>query len=415
MIKKALLSAPLLFSLLFLLFSPLNISASDEDCLMCHGDPDLKNDRGQSLFVDSEKFQLSVHGKAGFSCTDCHADLRKVDDFPHAETLEKVACGECHAEASREFQESIHWQAEEKLNLPRVRCQDCHGTHEIKGRNDLGSQVFPLNLPHTCEKCHLEKVETPRGFEFIKQYQNSIHYKALEKAGLTISANCSHCHGSHAVKPTHDPDSPISRGNIIRTCGQCHVGIQRDYLEGVHGTDYVQGIRDVPVCADCHSEHEIHSPQELSSRVYATKVAAACSKCHDDIALSEQYGFIAARFKTYSESFHGTASKYGEKRVANCASCHGFHGIRKSSDPKSSIHPANIPETCGKCHPGAGKHFAEGKIHYIPKDIDVPKYKIPYIIKKIYIFLISGFIVIFLIFISADLIHRAVHKEKHGH
>jgi predicted CXXCH cytochrome family protein len=192
------------------------------------------------------------------------------------------------------------------------------------------------------------------------------------------------------------------------------VGIRHDYLEGVHGKDYVKGIKDVPVCTDCHSEHDILSPQDLRSKVYATKIAELCVRCHDNLALSRQYGFLTSRMKTYSETFHGAASKFGETRVANCASCHGFHDIRPSSDPQSSINPAKLPQTCGKCHPGASRRFAEGQIHVIPGEITAAKYKSSHIIKNVYIVVIAVIISIMVIFIAADLVRRLIRTRKHG-
>ncbi len=399
---------------LFFLVSPLS-SQSNEDCLSCHEDKELKSESGQPVFVDSAQFSDSIHGQAGLSCVSCHADLEKATDFPHEAKLKPVDCGACHEAAVKEFRQSIHFASSESGEAPvKVSCKDCHGTHEIQPAADIRSTVFPLNLPSTCERCHLEKVPTEKGYEFIRQYNLSIHYRALEKAGLTMSANCSNCHGAHETKSVHDPLSRVSRSNIIQTCGTCHVGIKRDYLEGVHGKDYVKGIKDVPVCTDCHAEHDILSPQDLDSAVYATKVAAVCTRCHDDMALSRQYGFLTSRLKTYSESFHGTASRFGETRVANCASCHGFHDIRPSSDPKSPINPENLPKTCGKCHPGASRRFAEGQIHVIPQEPITAKYRVSLLVKNIYIVIIAVIISVMVVFIGADLIRRIVSKEKHG-
>ena len=192
------------------------------------------------------------------------------------------------------------------------------------------------------------------------------------------------------------------------------MGIQRGYLESVHGKDFVKGIKDVPVCTDCHSEHEILSPEDINSKVYSTKVAQVCSRCHDDIALGRQYGFLTSRLRTYNESFHGTAARFGETRVANCASCHGFHNIRASSDPKSSINKENLPATCGKCHPGASRHFAEGRIHSAPEQIDMAKYRTSHVVKNVYIFIIAAIIAVMLVFIAADFLRRILRKEKHG-
>ena len=407
LIKKK--TIPLFILFLILSFSLYLPASTNEDCLACHEDTELKAEDGRSLFVNSEKFVSSIHGLAGFSCVDCHADLDGFEDFPHAEDLQAVSCNMCHDKAAEEFEKSIHSQANPEKDCCYVSCKDCHGNHNIKPIDDLNSMVFPLNLPRTCERCHLERVKTERGTEFIKQYEKSIHFEGLEKAGLTTSSNCSNCHGAHDIRKVHDPLSRVAKTNIIQTCSKCHVGIKIDYFEGVHGEDYKKGSMDVPVCTDCHSEHDITSPQSLDSKMYATKVAEVCSRCHDDEALAIQYGFITSRLKTFSKSFHGTASKFGETRVANCASCHGFHGVRPSSDPKSTIHPDNIPSTCGKCHKGAGKHFAEGKIHVVSEKVSN---KWAYFIKIFYIIIIISVISIMIIFITADLIHRLTHKPK---
>ena len=48
---------------------------TNDDCLTCHEAP--------ALFK-------SVHGEAGLACTDCHADLARTTEFPHAEKLAKA-------------------------------------------------------------------------------------------------------------------------------------------------------------------------------------------------------------------------------------------------------------------------------------------------------------------------------------
>ncbi len=414
--RKARFSLLLILSaVLFVLLSSPAAAQSDEDCLTCHSDKDLESEAGKSLFVDLAKSQVSIHGQAGITCVNCHADLQKIKDFPHESPLKPAVCGECHETAVQEFEKSIHQAANEKgVSGITIGCKDCHGTHEIKPPDDFDSPTFAINLPATCEKCHLERVPSKKGAGFIGGYNRSAHFKALEKSGLTMSANCSHCHGAHDIKGVADESSLVSRKNIITTCGSCHVGIERGYLESVHGLDYVKRNKDVPVCTDCHSEHDILSPEDINSTVYSTKVAQVCARCHDDMALSRQYGFLTSRLKTYNESFHGTAAKFGETRVANCASCHGFHDIRASSDPKSSINKENLPATCGQCHPGASRHFAEGRIHSTPEQTDTAKYRTSHVVKNVYIFIIAAIIVVMVIFIAADFLRRILRKEKHG-
>ncbi len=376
---------------------------SDEDCLTCHADADLKTDQGRSLQVDGAAFSGSIHGQAGISCVDCHADLRKFEDFPHAAKLEPVDCAACHDAAAAEIGRSIHGRPHAGANPITVGCKDCHGTHDIRGADDALSHTAAMNIPDTCLGCHLERVRTKRGEGFAARYKESDHYRALAKAGLSLSATCVSCHGGHKVLPTDDPQAKVSRQNIIKTCGTCHGGIERDYLEGVHGKDFVKGNQDVPVCTDCHSEHDIRSPESLESGVYATKVAAVCSRCHDDERLARQYGLRTSRLKTFASSYHGTASKFGEVKVANCASCHGHHGIRPSADPLSSVHPANLAATCGTCHPGAGENFAKGKIHVVEERTEN---RWAYTVKIVYIVVIAGLISVFLAFIVADLYRR---------
>ncbi|MEW6456513.1 MAG: cytochrome c3 family protein [Acidobacteriota bacterium] len=384
------------------------VRAEDDTCFTCHGDRDLKRRDGSSLFIDEGNYKKSVHKKTGFSCVTCHVDLENIQDFPHDEKLKKVDCAKCHSDIEEEYKESIHFKTSYGRSKP-ADCILCHGSHYIFEKSNPQSSIHPLKLPGTCEKCHFNNVETPRGIGFVKKYGESVHGKAISKAGLIVSATCSSCHGAHDIRDVKDPQSMIHRRKVPYTCGKCHEGILSDYLEGVHGKDFVKGIKDVPVCTDCHGEHEILSHLQNKSLVYATKVAENCSKCHDDETLSREFGLPSYRMKTYLGSYHGIASEYGETRVANCASCHDYHNIRPSNDPKSSIYLDNIPSTCGKCHPKAGPNFAKGKIHeWREKKSNIWGF----IIKKFYTIFISVLIGSFLIYISVDLIAKYKKNRK---
>ena len=61
------------------------LAQSNEDCLTCHGDKSIKTPGRPELYINNDSFSLSVHGKAGISCIDCHSDLKSVQDFPHCE------------------------------------------------------------------------------------------------------------------------------------------------------------------------------------------------------------------------------------------------------------------------------------------------------------------------------------------
>ncbi|NWG12436.1 MAG: cytochrome b/b6 domain-containing protein [Acidobacteria bacterium] len=113
--------------------------------------------------------------------------------------------------------------------------------------------------------------------------------------------------------------------------------------------------------------------------------AQVCASCHTSVALNQKYGLPPGRFQSFADSYHGLASRAGSAEVANCASCHGVHNIKPSSDPTSTIHKANLVATCGKCHPGAGENFTKGTVHVLMESKDEG---ILYWVRRIYIWLI---------------------------
>ena len=398
--------------LLLMVAASRSVAAAEEtndQCLMCHGDQSLKDQAGRSLFVHKENFEQSIHAQSGISCVSCHVDLESVREFPHAEKLAKVNCGSCHEDAQKKFDTSVHAVVPVAAEAEAVSCVSCHGYHDVVQSKDVHSRTHPLNQLQTCGTCHFSQVNGKKGQGFVKEFLQSTHGLALRRTGLANSATCATCHGSHDVKRTTDSSSPMSRRQVPDSCGQCHAGILRDYLEGVHGQDFARGVRDVPVCTDCHGEHEILSPQDTRSKVYATQVALTCARCHDNAELIQKYNLPEKRLRTFQGTFHGLASAYGETKVANCASCHGFHNIRPSSDPNSPIHAAHLPQTCGQCHLGAGEKLSQVKIHILdPKAANYAGY----MIQKAYFYLITLMIGSFLVYILADLKTRLKRRSR---
>jgi formate dehydrogenase gamma subunit len=76
-------------------------------------------------------------------------------------------------------------------------------------------------------------------------------------------------------------------------------------------------------------------------------------------------------------------------QVANCASCHGVHNIKPSSDSTSSVSKVNLAITCGKCHPGANNRFTIGSVHVATEKKEDP---LLYWVSYIYVLLISTII-----------------------
>jgi cytochrome b subunit of formate dehydrogenase len=380
--------------------------------------------------VDAAGKQASVHG--GLSCGDCHDDIH---DYPHPARPKKVACADCHddavkavaasahagfgatactechgaphavrgargaagtlceachEDAVKEYRGSIH----ASRSADGASCRACHGpAHEVLGASQPKSRVAKQSLPETCAACHANpdflakhRVDLARP---IESYRLSVHGRAVAR-GNPKAASCSDCHGNHAILPARDPRSPINHWRVAAPCGHCHGEIQRSYTASIHGQAVARGVRESPVCTDCHGEHAILAPSEPESLVSPARVSSAtCERCHGDERLAAKYNLPRDKVPTFEASFHGLALRAGSQTVANCASCHGVHNILPSSDPRSTINAANLARTCGACHPGAGARFSIGPVHVRPAS--AVEHPVVRWIRLSYVFLILPF------------------------
>jgi nitrate/TMAO reductase-like tetraheme cytochrome c subunit len=336
-------------------------------CLGCHKDESLTREdaRGRkvSLFVSEAGFASSVHGK--LSCSNCHTHIK---DDAHAEGGKKVAdksvnCGACHKEAEKEYQQGLHAKMIMKGTERAAYCNDCHGKHNILPSKNPKSMTNVANIAKTCERCHSD-------VEFVKhhalgtaipkeEFKTSVHGKSGE-------VTCTSCHGSHNLRSLIDPKSTIFRSNIPQTCGSCHPDITKQFTESAHGLLAARGRSDSPTCTTCHGFHGIKTKIDPDSPVNERRIAmTTCPQCHAAERVSKEYALTTMQVKSYYDSFHGLSYRGGDTYSANCASCHGVHDIRPSSDPQSMIHRDNLQKTCGSCHPGASENFAKGKIHSV--------------------------------------------------
>ncbi len=156
---------------------------ANEDCLTCHEDV-------------AKPFVASAHAAA--SCVDCHADLSKVQEFPHSETVATVSCAVCHEDIASQYHDGIHAWAKEKAGLKMApACADCHGTHDIAPKADAASRTHRDNVPATCGKCHEGVTD---------RFNQSVHAAVL-KSGSSGAPVCADCHAAHATQradvPTH--------------------------------------------------------------------------------------------------------------------------------------------------------------------------------------------------------------------
>ncbi|MBI5115887.1 cytochrome c3 family protein [Candidatus Poribacteria bacterium] len=372
----------LAFLILVVVPASSGLAFSDPDCYKCHADEQSAVTKaGGDRIAAPQKVEgvagekskhsppvnrahLEESAHRGLGCVGCHADIKSV---PHPESLKPVLCSTCHEPEGAKYLGSVHGMAFSKGDPDVPTCAKCHGDHHVLPVDNPQSRVYPTNLIKVCIACHAdEAIEARHDLPqqgLFRAYENSVHGRAIEEKGFVVAAACNDCHGSHEIKPVDDPGSLANKRNIPAVCGKCHTGIYDEYSGSIHGTAVASGIKEAPVCTDCHGEHTIAKVTDPQSKVYSRNIPTTCSACHDDREIVAEYKLAAKRYVTYLNSYHGVANKFGIPYVANCATCHGVHNIRPAGDPLSTINRENLPATCGKCHPGASRNFALGKVH----------------------------------------------------
>jgi len=412
--------------LLLLTSSQVIFPQSNDDCLACHSDDELTMEKGNkeiSLFVNENIFNNSIHGS--LECLSCHTNFNP-DDLPHKENITSVectschedakvlhkfhpqmlktkgvstqkgtsckgchgthdisspsgskskwrtanlteACGQCHGDVKEKYVQSNHAEAFQKGLKGAPTCINCHNNPLISRRSNKDSLKVKIAQEQLCLSCHLDdaniRARTAPSAGFIIAYEKSVHGAALNNGNIK-AAGCIDCHGRHDIIGPEKSDSKVYKRNIPNTCGKCHEKITVEYKESIHGQLVMQGNTDAPVCTDCHGEHNILNANDPKSPVSFSNVSErVCAPCHSSVKLAAKYELDANRLKTFSASYHGLAIRGGSAEVANCASCHGVHNIKPSSDSTSTISKANLVKTCGTCHPGANENFTIGRIH----------------------------------------------------
>jgi hypothetical protein len=326
---------------------------TNDDCLTCHGDTSAARADGRPVAVLPEVYATSVHGAAGAACVDCHADLATTTEFPHAEQLQPATCVTCHAAEVTQYQAGAHAKARAGGRAQAARCASCHGTHDMRPSSDPASRTHHLRVAATCGACHGPKGKGTGAPSVAAHFDDSIHGQALSRQGLVVAPNCASCHGAHEIRPKADPASAVNRRSIVATCTKCHLGIRPVYEQSVHAQAVQAGNPLAPVCADCHTAHDIG---RVEADAWQLGIIRECGTCHEQ------------SLRTYRDTFHGKITELGFTRVAKCADCHGAHDILPASSPASTVSPARRLTTCQQCHPGANANFAKYDPHADPGD-----------------------------------------------
>jgi predicted CXXCH cytochrome family protein len=143
-------------------------------------------------------------------------------------------------------------------------------------------------------------------------------------------------------------------------CLDCHRELEDEAAlamsEDIHAQSGVS-------CADCHGgDAEIETGGDYEVAMDPAKgfigvpapgdVPQLCGRCHSDATFMHRFdpNLSVDQEAQYWTSVHGQRLREGATDVAQCASCHGAHGVISARDPRSPVYPTKIPETCGACH-----------------------------------------------------------------
>ena len=366
---------PVLLVVALALLSRGSAQAEEDDCMDCHSG---QKEKAAKVVVQKS----SAH--ADLDCDECHVNAESPHD---EEELLPVRCTGCHKDEAKALKAASH---DEKLKTyleekGRTRgsdkCLACHGRdpHNVLSAEETNSPTNKTNVSATCIVCHGEAQTID-----IKHYVDSVHAAAIS-GGKLKGATCTSCHGFHSIDHSGLRTSSVNHGKVPETCSQCHEAEHAEYTDSKHWELAKKGFREAPVCTDCHGEHGIRSRRDPLSPIWAGNITKTCASCHASERMTSKFMVASARVRSFKESFHGLSGELGDLRVANCSSCHGNHGIRPSSDPRSTVHPDNLAKACGQCHPGAEKRFFNEKVHTTTAQ---PSHWLVGLVRQFYILLI---------------------------
>ncbi|HEX04334.1 MAG TPA: hypothetical protein ENH10_04140 [Bacteroidetes bacterium] len=281
----------------------------NEDCEMCHDDPDLNRiEQGipVSLYANSDMVEGSVH--AGLDCIDCHQSLGGVEDFPHDPELPGVDCSMCHDDAFEEYMVGFYEHLKGRGFSAIPGCTTCHGNHEISGQADTR---------RVCGVCHNQEVRALEG---------SVHGST---AAGTIS--CTSCHDAHTKSERGDMLPADWRLEVTDRCLACHNDESAGYLNSEHYLAVRAGNEGAPVCVDCHGFHEIASKDDPLSPIHVDNMDATCSRCHEG----------------KEQTIHRKSGV--DPRLTTCAACHTGHETHFEGDVGGHFQE-EVSLTCNRCH-----------------------------------------------------------------
>ena len=188
----------------------------------------------QNIF---DAYKASTHGREKLAegnqadkpyCVTCHTNpvYNPTEEKPPGHIIDR--CVICHEK--REFVEA--WYNHTSRRIREVKrssqeivalCSSCHGDERLIKRHMQAAAE--------------EGRELGRKYRIAAEsYAKSFHGK-VTRYGFTEAANCLDCHadpdnyfmGVHQIRPSRDPESPVSKERRVKTCKRCHTRADEKY------------------------------------------------------------------------------------------------------------------------------------------------------------------------------------------
>lgn len=237
-------------------------------CAGCHGG-DPTADLGHAHVKEwPEKDRQKNRAWVVQFCARCHADPAMMHEFNQALPTDQLA----------KFKESPHGHRLLEQHDDRApSCVSCHGVHGIRPAKDPLSKVYAQRVPETCGACHANSTTmagitradgSPLPTTQLAEYKTSVHGRALLQRGDLGAPACNDCHGNHSAIPP-------GVTSVSRSCSSCHSANASLFDGSKHKQAFDQ--HHWAECSKCHGNHAI---AKTNDAMLATGSGALCTDCH---------------------------------------------------------------------------------------------------------------------------------------
>ncbi len=363
--------------------------------------PSAKGANGRSIFVAEKKFAASVHGQAGVSCVDCHADLAKTTDFPHRSgSRPSTAPPATTRPATRTLPPRHRAGGRTPRDRRRSPAPTCHGGHDTDPGQGRGLPIRPgppgrrlrdaatttwrrASSPPSTGSCRARErpdpdlpVLPPAGGHRRRDHRRG-RIKAVAGAPLhrlprqgqgrprtwrprrRASSRPTSTASTERRSPAATPGRPpASTATARTTCGTASTRLvrstrcassrcaraatrrkPRSTRAASTATALRRGNQDAPACTDCHGEHEhpLAEGPDSPRSPPPTSRPASARPATPRCSVTEKWDLPARPHADLRRQLPRPRARGGVVEVANCASCHGTHDILPSSNPASRI------------------------------------------------------------------------------